>query len=445
MDLFVVGVNHQTAPIEVRERLAITEPMLLKALGALRGRGFQESAILSTCNRTEIYVIPDPGATTDAVMRFLSEHHNLPRADFEPHLYTHRGDSAAFHLHRVACGLDSLVLGEPQILGQVRHAFSEAGEARTVGQVLNALFRSAIAAGKRARTETGVGRGGFSIGHAALDLARSIFGSLNESTVLILGAGKMSELTAKHLVASGIKLVMVANRTNEKAAAIAERFGGQAIGYDDFPQSLANADIVISSTASPVPVVRREMVAQVLRKRRGRPLIIIDIALPRDVEPGVGSLDNVFLYDLDDLREVVADMARERESEAVQAEAIARDETFHFMSWYRGLEAVPVLLQIKQKHEEIRQAELQRLRNQMPELPETVWQRIDVATRSMINRVTRDPVDVLKAAASGTSDSNDVDLLNAARHLFALSSGNGRNGSETPLELPTLPEEEART
>ena len=420
MDLFVVGLNHRTAPIEVRERIAITDATLPAALAELRTRPFREAAILSTCNRTEIYAI---GETPESAISFLSEFHHIPVQEFETHLYTHVGEAAVIHLHRVAGGLDSLVLGEPQILGQVREAFASAAEHGAAAQILDRLFRSAIASGKRVRTETGIGRGGFSIGHAALDLARSIFGSLTEATTLILGAGKMSELTAKHLASSGVRLILVANRTFQKATAIAERLGGRAIGYDDFPEHLATADIVISSTASPVPVLTKEMVAGVLRKRRGRPLFIIDIALPRDVESRVGDLQNVFLYDLDDLQSVVSDMAQERAKEIPEAEALSREESHRFMAWYHGLEAVPVLTRLKRKHEEIRLAELTRLRNQLPELPEEVWQRIDTATRAMINRVTRDPVDVLKAAAAGTSDPPEVDLLVAAQHLFALSNG----------------------
>ena len=438
MDLIVVGLNHQTAPIEVRERLAINEPALPHALEELRLRDHHEAAILSTCNRTEIYSASSPDRTAESVIEFLSEYHGLPREGFENHLYTHIADSAALHLHRVACGLDSLVLGEPQILGQVREAFKASAAAGLIGPVLDSLFRSSIASGRRARTETGIGQGGFSVGHAALDLARSIFGSLKDASVLILGAGKMSELTARHLMRDCIKLVMVANRTFEKAAAIAERFGGQAIKYDEFEDRLALADIVICSTASPTPVVRRDTVAHAVRKRRGRPLFIIDTALPRDVEASVGDLDNVFLYDLDDLQEVVSDMARERQAEAEQAEAIAREETLRFLAWRQSLEAVPVLTGIKKKHEEIRLAELQRLRNQLPGLSEEVWTKIETATRSMINRITRDPVDVLKSAASGESDS-EIDLLEAAKHLFAIS-----NGSAEAAEIPIDETERAR-
>ncbi len=438
MDLFVVGLNHQTAPIEVRERIAITEPALPAALAGLRARSFREAAILSTCNRTEIYAI---GGTPDSAISFLSEFHNIPRAQFDTLLYTHVSEAAVIHLHRVAAGLDSLVLGEPQILGQVREAFASAAEAGAAGQVLNSLFRSAITAGKRVRTETAIGRGGFSIGHAALDLARSIFGSLADATTLILGAGKMSELTAKHLSSSGVRLILVANRTFEKASTIAERLGGRAIGYDDFPDNLAAADIVITSTASPFPVVTKEMVASVLRRRRGRALFIIDIAMPRDVETQVRDLDNVFLYDLDDLQAVVSDMAQERAKEIPQAEAIAREESHRFMAWYHGLEAVPVLTSLKRKHEEIRMTELQRLRNQLPELPDDVWQRIDTATRSMINRVTRDPVDVLKAAAAGTADPPEVDLLLAAQQLFALSNGAPKAASAEDLDSLEQPGE----
>jgi glutamyl-tRNA reductase len=242
----------------------------------------------------------------------------------------------------------------------------------------------------------------------------------------------MSELTARHFVSAGVQIILVANRTYERAESIAAKLGGRAINYEAFPEELLSADIIICSTASPTPVVRPEMIAPAMKKRRGRPLFLIDIALPRDVDAAVGELDSVFLYDLDDLQEVVAGMSDERAKEASVAESIAREEAARFAAWYHGLEAVPVLTQLKDKHEQIRIAELRRLRNQIPDVPEDIWRRIDTATSAMINRITRDPVDVLKAAAAGTEDPPEVDLLLAAQRLFALSNGRRPEG-ENPV------------
>jgi glutamyl-tRNA reductase len=429
----VIGLNHRTAPIEVRERLTFPEPRLLDALGALSERPeFAEAAILSTCNRTEIYtVVPHPGHER-AVHRFIEEYHGVMPADYAAHIYVHHDSEAVRHLFRVASGLDSLVLGEAQILKQARDAFSAATEAGTAGKLMNGLFRAAIATGRRARTETEIGSGGFSVGHAAVDLARSIFGSLDGASILILGAGKMSELTARHLVASGVRFVMVTNRTYERATALADKLGGSAIRYDEFPDAIIRSDIVISSTASPHPIVTRKLLQPVMRRRRGRSLLLIDIAVPRDIEPEVDRLDNVFLKNVDDLEEVVSDMARERAGEVEKVEAIIGEETAKFVSWWRALSVAPVVTQMREKHEEIRLAEMARLRNQMPDLPDRAWQNVEAAMRSLMNRMQRDPIERLKGAAAADPANGGSDLFDAARELFALDDHRcpGRSGPD---------------
>ncbi|MGC8666971.1 MAG: glutamyl-tRNA reductase [Chthonomonadales bacterium] len=431
MHLVLVGLNHHTAPIEVRERLAFPETGLRSALAALRRQsGVYEAAILSTCNRCELYSAVSSVADSHALAQFLSQFHSVPVSEFQEFLYQYADGEAAVHLMRVASGLDSLVLGEPQILRQVRDAFAAGTDAGSIGPLLNGLFRAAIAAGKRARTETDIGRGGFSVGHAAVDLARSIFGSLQDAAILILGAGKMSELTARHLVTGGAGVVLVANRTHDKAQSLAAKLGGTAIRYDEFPERLVHADIVISSTAAPHHVVTRDTLAPVLRRRRGRPLFLIDIAVPRDIAPDVADLPNVFLYDLDDLEAVVADMARERAAEVTRVEAIIAEEAERYMAWVRSLESAPILEQLNRKHEQIRQAELARLRNQLGDLPDYAWERIEAATRSMLTRIARDPIRALKAAAAGQEPSGPMDLLTAARHLFGI--GNGHSGPNSP-------------
>jgi len=430
-------VSHRSAPIELRERLAYPDGRVGPAARELlRAPGIHEAAILSTCNRTELYAAAGSPSAADGLVAFLERDRGVAALDMAGHFYRLVDAEAATHLFRVACGLDSLVLGEPQILGQVRDCYQRAADVGAAGPLLHALFRAAIAAGKRARTETDIGRGGFSVGHVAVDLARSIFGSLRETTVLILGAGKMSELTARHLAQTGVRVVLVANRTHEKAVALASRLAGRAIRYEEFPEQLAQADIVISSTAAPTHVVDRAMLQPTLRRRRGRPLFFIDIAVPRDVAPDVADLENVFLYDLDDLQEVAEEMARDRAAEVGRVEAILHQEVERFTAWRRSLEAVPVLTSLKEKHEQIRRAELERLRRQLPDLPEAAWQRIELATRSMMNSVARDPIRRLKEAAAGGTF-NGCDLLAAARALFALEDAQGPdppdsapNGSE---------------
>ena len=442
MHLVLVGLNHHTAPIEVRERLAFPEAGLRSAAATLRRQsGVHEAAILSTCNRCELYASVSSPADGAALSRFLSQYHSVPLGEFEAFLYRHTDAEAAAHLMRVAAGLDSLVLGEPQILKQVRDAFAAATEAQAIGPILNGLFRAAIATGKRARTETDIGRGGFSVGHAAVDLARSIFGSLRDAAILILGAGKMSELTARHLVAGGAGVVLVANRTHDKAQALASKLGGSAIRYDEFPDRLVHADIVISSTAAPHHVVTRDLLLPVLRRRRGRPLFLIDIAVPRDIAPDVADLPNVFLYDLDDLEAVVADMARERAAEVARVEGIVAEEVARYMAWVRSLESAPLLEQLHRKHEQIRQAELARLRNQLGDLPDAAWERIEAATRSMLTRIARDPIRALKAAAAGDEPKGPMDLLTAARHLFGI--GNGHASPDACEGVETSADQEA--
>lgn len=457
MHITVVGLNHHTAPIEVRERLTFSAASLANALeGLLSVTSANECVILSTCNRTEIYAAAQGVTDIDRQIRFLADYHAVPQSDFESLLYRHVDEAAVSHLFRVAGGLDSLVLGEPQILGQVRDAFSAADGVGATGLLLNALFRAAVVTGRRARSETDIGKGGFSIGHAAVDLARSIFGSLDHAGILILGAGKMSELTVRHLVRAGARIVVVANRTYDRAESMAEKLGGAAIRYDEFPEALAKADIVISSTASPHHIINRAELQPVMRRRRGRPLFLVDIAVPRDISPDVAHLQNVFLYDLDDLEEVVTDMARERAGEARLVEAIVQDETGRFMAWWRSLAAVPLVTRLRDKHETIRQEELARLRNQLGGLPESAWEKIESATRSMMNRISRDPIARLKEAAhtaeADADSKSGPPLLRAAEVIFGLETEprelvaedppstncNARDNDPEPVQAPGL-------
>lgn len=430
MSLVLVGLSHHHAPIEVRERLSVAERTLPQALASVAAcPGVREIVLLSTCNRMEVYALSEGQEASDTaalIRHHLSDFHAVPETVFAPYLYHKEDQEVVAHLLRVTCGLESLVLGEAQILGQVRSALRGSQNAGTVGATLTALFQQALASGKRVQSETALGRGAFSIGHAAVDLASSIFADLSHASILILGAGKMSELTARHLVESGVRFVVVANRTYEKAQRMAERFGGRAIHYDTFPDALVTADIVISSTAAPHPIIHRETLQPVMRRRRGKPLFLIDIAVPRDVDADVARLENVFLKNIDDLQEVVSGEAGERQAEAIRAESIVSDEAAKFLTWYRAREAAPVIQQLQTRLEQIRQDDLTILRAKLGHLSEREWQAIEAATRAMMKKVAREPILRLKRAAGEATEEAGVeiatyDLLSAAKEIFALS------------------------
>lgn len=428
LHLVLVGLSHHIAPIAMRERVNCSDLQLPPALLAAAARpGVREVVILSTCNRMEIYALvdaPHVSAAYSSIVRHLADHHRVPEAELTPYLYTHHDQETVLHLMRVAAGLDSLVLGEAQILGQVKAALRAAQGAGTIGSTLTSLFQQSISAGRRTQTETGLGKGAFSIGHAAVDLAGKVFGELSRASVLILGAGKMSEVTARHLRDSGVASVLVANRTHARAEMLAEKLGGRAIHYDAFPDELRRADIVIASTAAPHPIITRATLAPVVRKRRGNPLILIDIAVPRDIDTDVLSLDNVFLYNIDDLQAVVAQEAQGRSSEVGRAEAILSEECSKFVGWMRTREAAPVITLLREKLDRIREEELTLLRSQL-DMTEREWQRVEAAFRSMSTKFAKEPILRLKretGAALPQTDSNvpTYDLLTAAREIFDL-------------------------
>lgn len=428
MALILVGLSHHTAPIEVRERLSCSGHDLPDSLSDLASLpGFQEAVVLSTCNRLEIYAATanlKASEAYQAICQHLARFHHVPEPAFTPFLYKKSESDAIMHLLRVASGLDSLVLGEAQILGQVREALRAAQSASTAGSLLTALFQQAITSARRIQNETTLTRGAFSIGHAAVSLASQIFADLSRATVLILGAGKMSELTARHLQASGVRFIVVANRTYDRAKAMAQQLGGEAIHYDRFPERLTQADIVIASTAAPHPIIHRATLQPVLRRRRGKPLFLIDIAVPRDIAPDVYNLENVFLYNIDDLQAVVAEAARERASEASRAESIVCEEVEKFVIWYRGREAVPVIASLRERLEQIRQDDLAVLRARLSHLSEREWQAIETATRAMMNKVARTPILRLKQETEQQMALNGAryDLMSAAREIFGLGN-----------------------
>lgn len=428
MHLVVVGLNHKTAPVEVREKLAVSEGNLPKALETLNAcHCVSECCILSTCNRTEIYAVINHHEDEDVLIEFISDYHEMDRESFEANLYRHRGHKAVQHIFGVAAGIDSMMVGENQILGQVKNAFCIADESDSTKAILNNLFRQALSVGKRARSETDISRGAFSIGYAAVELAKSIFGNLHGHTILILGAGKMSELTAKHMLAAGATSIVVANRTFSRAEALAKKLGGQAVTFEAFPDAMARADIFISSTGSPEPIVKREDMAKTMRMRRDRPLFAIDIAVPRDVESSVGELDNIFLYDIDDLESLVEQSVAEREREIEKVREIVADETHKFSTWMRSLEAVPLIKLLRQRLDGLRDAEWERHSGKLSHLTEKDRETVRAMMQSLVNKISHSPLIKIKEYAS---DSDGYDKLDVAREIFGIEVEEVANGEE---------------
>ncbi len=418
MRLFAVGLSHRTAPVDLRECVDFARGGLDIALGALASQGVgREVVVLSTCNRAEIYAVGDTDATAEGVGRFFSEYHKLPHAAVAEHLYLRRGADAARHLFRVAAGLDSLVVGEPQILGQVKAAYSTASDLNYTGTLTNRLFHSAFAAGKRVRAETGLGEGAVSVSYAAIALARKIFGHLKGRSVLILGAGEMAKLTGVHLQAQQVKEIAIASRTFAAAEGLAAHLGGRAVAWQALDDALADADIVITATGAAEPVLTRSRMEDVMRPRRSRPVFVIDIAMPRDVEPGVGDLDQVFLYNIDDLQTIVKENLARRGEELVRAESIVEEEVARFTSWMQSREVVPTVVALRQRFETIRKGELARLEPKMAGLPPEARARIDEVTRLIVEKLLLTPTEQLKGLSDEATATAYADALSK---LFSL-------------------------
>jgi glutamyl-tRNA reductase len=416
MTLTIIGVNHKTAPIEVRERIAISRedlPETTRALAAIPG--VAECMIVSTCNRVEILAsVESPNADLTA---FLQRHFGLDEALLAPHLYEHHDQEAVRHLFRVAASLDSMVVGEPQILGQVKEAFAVARASGTVGGQLDHLLQSAFAAAKKVRTETEIGSNSVSIASVAVELARKIFGSLSGRTVFLVGAGKMSELAARHLVQQGAGAILVTNRTQERARRMAEAFQGRVIPFDQLYETAGQADIVISSTGAPHPIFRREHGRAFLQQRRNRPMFFIDIAVPRDVDPAMGKLEGIFVYDIDDLQQVAASHMAERSREATDAEALIEGEVERFQQRQRTVNVAPAIVALQQQAEEIRQAEIKRAQAKLGSLTAEQIAAVEALTRGLVNKFLHPPMQALKQAAR----ENDAVRLEALCQTWSLS------------------------
>jgi glutamyl-tRNA reductase len=437
MHLLLVGISHRTAPVEVRERLDFQARGVEGALRALTGRAsVQEAVVLSTCNRAEVYAVCD---ATDAagpeIVSFVAGFHELDVSDVRPHVYERTDLDAARHLFRVAAGLDSLVVGEPQILGQVKSAHAAGNTAQTVGPVLNRLFHSSFGAGKRVRTETALGAGAVSVSFAAVSLARKIFGELTGRTVLVIGAGEMGKLTAQHMRSQGAHRVTIVSRTLARAARTAEAIGGaSAAPWDALDSALNASDIVITATGAAAPILTKARIETTMRSRRNRPLFIIDIAMPRDVEPAAGEIEQVFLYNIDDLRATVAENMARRASEIARAEAIVSEEIDKFGSWLRSRGVIPTVVALRQRFESIRKSELQRLDFKLSGLPPDARARVDEVTRLLVEKLLLTPTEHLKALADGDTAGTYAEVLT---RVFGLQA------SSATSEVPSAQEDAA--
>jgi glutamyl-tRNA reductase len=435
MPVILLGVSHRTAPVELRERLDFSSRDLGAAVEALALRpSAAESVVLSTCNRSEIYVVShDPARAREEVTAFLSEYHELPVSDFAPHLFSHDNESAVRHLFRVAAGLDSIVVGEPQILGQVKDAFQAAAQRHRTGPMLSKLFHWSFLVGKRVRSETGLAEGAVSVSFAAVALARKIFGQLNGRRVLVVGAGEISTLTAQHLRTNGVGEILVTSRTPSHADALAASVDGRAVPWGDLAQAVSIADILVTATGSQRPIITRAQVEAVTGRHRRDPLFIIDIAVPRDVEASVGDIEQVFLYNVDDLQTIVQENLSRRGSEVERAEAIVSEELAKFAAWHRSRGAVPTIVALRERFDRIRRSELSRLDGKLSGLPPDTRARVDEVTRLIVEKLLLEPTEQLKGLPD---EETQVAYTEAINRLFRLREGDTLPADETAQVSP---------
>jgi glutamyl-tRNA reductase len=419
MRILLIGMNHKTAPVEIRERLQIAcgsdGPALAEILDIPDVR---EALVLSTCNRVEVLArVADGGAAVEQLKGFIFRQGNLDAAELERCLYVHRDREAVRHLFRVAASLDSLIMGEPQILGQVKEAYRRAVDHRATGVLLNRLVHHALRTAKRVRTETGIAGNAVSVSYAAVELAKKIFGGLPGKTILLIGAGEMSELAARHLLRQGVERILIANRTYARAEEMAAAFQGAPVAFDRLSEVLPEVDIVIASTGAPGYVVTVEMVAAALRRRRNRLLFLIDIAVPRDIDPAAGEIDNVYLYNIDHLQDVVDANRETRRAEAQKAEGIVTEEVALFEAWFNALAVVPTIVAMREKMEGIVRGEFEKSARWLGELPEKDRLRIEGLAASVVNKILHDPITGLKEESL---EKDELPYVAAIRRLFQL-------------------------
>jgi glutamyl-tRNA reductase len=418
MAIVVVGLNHKTAPVAVRERLAFADHELAASLKRFADPMVEELVLLSTCNRVEFYLhTPQSETGVERCADFMATYHAIPTAEFAPHLYQLHDAEAVRHLFRVAASLDSMVLGEPQILGQVKTAYLTAQSAGRTGVVLNQLFARALNVAKAVRSATGIGDHAVSVSYAAVELAKKIFEQLQDRVAMILGAGETSELAARHLIRQGVTKMFVANRTQARAEKLAQTLQAKAISWETFAEHLVHTDIVVSSTSAPHPIIHKAMVQEVMRARKGRPMFFIDIAVPRDIDPAVNTLDEVFLYDIDDLENVIEANRRERQREALAAEDLIWREVRHFQQWLDTRDAVPTIVALRQRANTVRREELDKALAKLGALTDRDRRTIEALTVGIVNKLLHAPTVNLKRASR---DGHLRDYVQLIQHLFEL-------------------------
>ncbi|MBQ9537347.1 MAG: glutamyl-tRNA reductase [Desulfovibrionaceae bacterium] len=415
-DIFLVGLNHKTAGVDIRERFALTN-LCSKELWAIPCTDIvHENIILSTCNRVEI-IASGASTTPEELLRDWAEAREASIDELRPYVYIYENINAIRHLFSVASSLDSMVVGEPQILGQLKKAFKMAATAKKTGPTLNRLLHKAFSVAKRVRTETSVASSAVSISYAAVELAKRIFGDMHAYKAMLIGAGEMAELAAKHLLHFGIKQLYVANRTYAKAQSLAAEFNGEAVAFEQIAEYLPKADIVITSTGSTDPIIRAKNLNGVLRERKNRPMFFIDIAVPRDVDPDVNAIDNIYLYDIDDLKEIVDENISNRKDEAIKAQKIINDEVENYLHWFKSLELQPTIVKLIERNEKIAKAELEYTCKHL-NLDENTKQSLEVMLSSILNKINHDPLMYLKGE---NTHIKSLDRINIIQSVFGLN------------------------
>jgi glutamyl-tRNA reductase len=433
MNIIVVGLSHKTAPVEVRERVAFSPNLIERPLRELVSLDdISEGVIVSTCNRVEIYATThDIAGGIARIKRFLADHHRIPLESLEQYLYSYHSEAAIRHVFRVASSLDSMVVGEPQILGQIKTAYGYAAEYRTSGIILNRFLHKAFSVAKRVRTETRIASSAVSVAFAAVELARKILGDLSGKTVMLIGAGEMCELAAKHFLTSGARGLMVANRTFAKGERLAAEFGGEAVVFEELFQQLHRADIVLSSTGAPHTIISPRDVEAVVKRRKFKPMFFIDIAVPRDIDPRVNDLESAYLFTVDDLQEIVEANMAQRNQEASKGEEIVEQEIGQFHCWLSSLESTPTIVALRARFEEIRRAELEKTLSGWKDLSPEAEKRLEIMTLSIMNKLLHTPTAVLKRSGQGGRTDLYTDAL---RQLFDLQTS-PQDDDELELEL----------
>lgn len=427
MHIVLIGMSYKTAPVEIREAFALSETQKVKALRQILEEDLaQEVVILSTCNRTELYALQE-NPDGRGLIQFLCKFRKQPFGEIAEYFYTHEDAVAIEHLFKVSSGLDSMIVGEAQVLAQVKEAHQTALEAESSHGVLNTLFQAAVSAGKRARTETEIARGAVSVSHAAVEKAEKLFGDLSARKALVLGAGEMSESTAKLLISAGVKSIIVSTRTFSHAQELAEEIGGEAIRFDQFASALQDADIVISSTGAPHIILEAPMIQEVMKSRQEHPLFLIDIAVPRDIDPTASQIPDVHLYDIDDLHQVVGENLADRAKEALKVKQILQEETNKYIRWFNCLDAVPTIADLQRKLERNRKQELREFEHDLSKFSESNQETVDRLTKGLVRRILKKPMKQLKKAVK---NGDSLDSIQAIRYLFGLDETGSHQDDE---------------